>query len=119
MTSKAVIPATMPLHAFQMSSPAYSFDRVVPRAAAVVLECEVGPGAINSPGRCRNRRKGESESPPSPGSPQSLQKLGDARLKAERRAKGRATGGWDAGIKERVVLGFPIRRNSLLGRFDM
>src|SRR5436309_14861084 len=78
--------------------PRIRFDRAVPRAAAVVLECEVGPGAINSPGRWRNRRKGESESPPSPGSPQSLQKLGDGRLKAERRAKGRATGGWDAGI---------------------
>src|SRR5436853_4327802 len=46
---------------FQMSSPAYSFYRTVPRAAAVVLECELdGDRAINSPGRCRNRRKGES-----------------------------------------------------------
>ena len=69
-TNMAVIPAMVPLQTFQMSSPAYSFDRVVPRAAAVVLECEVGPGAINSPGRCRNRRKGESESPPSPESPE-------------------------------------------------
>src|SRR4051794_9448908 len=57
----AVIPAMVPLHAFQMSSPAYSFHRTVPRAAAVVLECELDRDrAINSPGRCRNRRKSES-----------------------------------------------------------
>src|SRR3954451_18224315 len=53
-----VIPAIMSLQAFQMSSPAYSFHRTVPRAAAVVLECELdGDRAINSPGRCRNRRE--------------------------------------------------------------
>lgn len=43
-TNMAVIPAMVPLQTFQMSSPAYSFDRALPRAAAVVLECEVGPG---------------------------------------------------------------------------
>src|SRR3954453_18384206 len=59
----AVIPAMVPLQAFQMSSPAYSFHRTVPRAAAVILECELdGDRAINSPGRCRNRRKGENVS---------------------------------------------------------
>src|SRR4051794_15404912 len=47
MTNMAIIPAVVPLQAFQMSSPAaiaYSFDRAVPRAAAVVLECEIGAG---------------------------------------------------------------------------
>src|SRR5947209_14853667 len=78
-TNMAVIPAMVPLQTFQMSSPAYSFDRTLPRAAAVILECEVGPGE-----RSTLRDAIEGRTP----------KLGGARLKAERRAKGRAMGGW-------------------------
>src|SRR3954452_3222649 len=60
-TRYSEVAAAEKLQAFQMSSPAYSFHRTVPRAAAVVLECELdGDRATNSPGRCRNRRKSES-----------------------------------------------------------
>ena len=69
-TNMAVIPAMVPLQTFQMSSPAYSFDRALPRAAAVVLECEVGPGerstlrdAVGIDGRARALALDRSDPP--------------------------------------------------------
>src|SRR3954470_8338485 len=85
-TNMAVIPAMVPLQTFQMSSPAYSFDRALPRAAAVILECEVGPGERST---LRDAIEGRT-----PGVSEAIE--GGAE------GQGPSDGRMDAGIMERV-----------------
>ena len=91
-TNKAVIPAMVPLQAVQMSSPA---SLELPPSSE---NAKLGRRAINSPDAVESTEGRVVITPV----PWSLQKLDGARLKVERRAKGRETGGWDAGIMERV-----------------
>jgi hypothetical protein len=89
-TNMAVIPAMVPLQTFQMSSPAYSFDRALPRAAAVVLECEVGPGERST---LRDAIEGRT-----PG----VSEAGRRAIEGGAEGQGPSDGRMDAGIMERV-----------------
>jgi|GraSoiStandDraft_43_1057313.scaffolds.fasta_scaffold64503_1 hypothetical protein len=89
-TNMAVIPAMVPLQTFQMSSPAYSFDRALPRAAAVVLECEVGPGERST---LRDAIEGRT-----PGVSEAGRRAIEGGAEGQRASDGRM----DAGIMERV-----------------